>query len=105
MKNDHEITRNDIIYHLCKSGEYTDEQIGKLYGVTGERIRQVYEKEANIRKQNRKTYCSCWVEYPNESHKYKNGHWKCVQEYKCIHQLEEKRRFRKPQKTICEKIK
>lgn len=28
--------------------------------------------------------CSCYVEYPNQSHKNKNGTWKCVDKYeKC----------------------
>lgn len=25
--------------------------------------------------------CSCFVPYPNESHKCKNGKWKCVDKY------------------------
>lgn len=28
--------------------------------------------------------CSCYVEYPNENHKFKSGKWKCVDRYeKC----------------------
>lgn len=34
------------------------------------------------------TYCTCWVEYPNRAHEFKNGHWKCVDKYKNIRQLE-----------------
>ena len=45
MKNDHEITRNEIIYHLYETGEYAYDQIARLYGVIRERIRQVYLKE------------------------------------------------------------
>lgn len=26
--------------------------------------------------------CSCYIPYPNESHKHKNGKWKCVDKYK-----------------------
>jgi len=28
--------------------------------------------------------CSCWVDYPNESHKCKNGHWKCVDRFEFV---------------------
>ena len=28
--------------------------------------------------------CSCYVSYPNKSHKHKNGTWKCVDKYKPI---------------------
>lgn len=31
--------------------------------------------------------CSCWVHYPNESHKKKNGTWKCVDRYECVRDL------------------
>ena len=31
--------------------------------------------------------CSCWAHYPNKSHKHKNGHWKCVDDYICIRDL------------------
>ena len=53
MKNDHDITRNEIIYHLYETGEYTYDQIAKLYGVTRERIRQVYLKEKRKRENNK----------------------------------------------------
>lgn len=32
--------------------------------------------------------CSCWVKYPNESYKCKNGKWKCVDNHYCVHDLE-----------------
>lgn len=35
----------------------------------------------------KQTYCSCWVEYPNENHRKQNGHSKC-DNYECIRQLE-----------------
>lgn len=28
--------------------------------------------------------CSCYVPYPNESHKHKNGKWKCIDKYEPI---------------------
>lgn len=28
--------------------------------------------------------CKCYIDYPNPGHKYKNGHWKCVDEYTCV---------------------
>lgn len=28
--------------------------------------------------------CSCYLPYPNESHKQKNGRWKCVDRYEPI---------------------
>lgn len=28
--------------------------------------------------------CTCYVPYPNKSHRYKNGRWKCVDEYRPI---------------------
>lgn len=28
--------------------------------------------------------CSCYMSYPNERHKNKNGKWKCVDRYKPI---------------------
>ena len=31
--------------------------------------------------------CHCWVPYPNESHKNKNGTWKCVDKYECVRDL------------------
>lgn len=31
--------------------------------------------------------CDCWVHYPNEAHKLKNGKWKCVDRYECIRDL------------------
>lgn len=30
------------------------------------------------------TYCTCWVDYPNENHKKANGSWKCKDNYICI---------------------
>lgn len=44
------------------------------------------------------TKCSCWVKYPNDSHKKDSGKWKCVDSYKCIRNYDGKR------KTVCEKI-
>ena len=32
------------------------------------------------------TYCTCWVDYPNASHKKANGSWKCKDRYTCIRQ-------------------
>ena len=34
------------------------------------------------------TECTCWVKYPNENHRFKNGRWKCVDKYVCIRDLE-----------------
>lgn len=28
--------------------------------------------------------CSCYAEYPNKAHKFKNGNWKCVDKFKPI---------------------
>lgn len=28
--------------------------------------------------------CSCYVEYPNEAHKMKNGRWRCVDKYEPV---------------------
>ena len=36
------------------------------------------------------TICTCYIEYPNEMHKFKNGHWKCVDKYICVRPLEYK---------------
>ena len=37
-----------------------------------------------------KTYdCHCWLHYPNERHKHKNGKWKCVDDYECVRDLVE----------------
>lgn len=33
--------------------------------------------------------CTCYVEYPNESHKHKNGHWKCIDDYECVRPLKQ----------------
>lgn len=44
------------------------------------------------------TRCSCWIKYPNDSHKKLNGKWKCVDCYRCIRDTDGKH------KTICEKI-
>ena len=35
------------------------------------------------------TECTCYMQYPNECHKHKNGKWKCVDNYECIRPLEE----------------
>lgn len=35
-------------------------------------------------------YCSCWCEYPNENLKFKNGNWRCIDNYKCIRPIEYK---------------
>lgn len=56
------------------------------------------------------TYCTCWIDYPNESHQFKNGHWKCIDKYKCIRHLETIPLPGLPfpkyvRKTMCEKIK
>ena len=32
--------------------------------------------------------CSCWVAYPNGSHKKCNGKWKCVDKFECVHSTE-----------------
>ena len=44
--------------------------------------------------------CSCWEEYPNKNHKFKNGKWKCVDCYKNIDNAEGYKR-----KTHCRRIK
>ena len=28
--------------------------------------------------------CRCWLDYPNEAHKKRNGEWKCVDQYRCV---------------------
>ena len=55
------------------------------------------------------TYCTCWIEYPNKNHQFKNGHWKCVDRYKNIRQLEYIPLKGLPfpkyvRKTMCERI-
>ena len=53
------------------------------------------------------TLCSCWREYPNQSHKHRNGKWKCVDQYKCIRPceyVETKFGELMKRKTVCEKI-
>lgn len=45
--------RNAEIYELFKSGDYTLEAIGKIYGITKERARQIALKEARYRKAER----------------------------------------------------
>lgn len=32
--------------------------------------------------------CTCWVEYPNKSHRHESGKWKCVDCYENVRQLE-----------------
>lgn len=41
--------RNAEIYELVKSGDYTLEKIGKIYGITRERARQIALKEERYR--------------------------------------------------------
>ncbi len=52
--------------------------------------------------------CSCWCEYPNESHKKENGKWKCIDDYRCIKNLVKKTTKTGLEmaisKTVCEKI-
>lgn len=50
------------------------------------------------------TYCSCWVDYPNEAHKKANGSWKCKDNYKCIKRREGLRHAGYGHKTKCVKI-
>ena len=50
-----------------------------------------------------KSYCKCWVKYPNELQKKSNGKWKCVDKYKCIKQLGRDENGKK-HKTKCERI-
>ncbi len=33
--------------------------------------------------------CACWMHYPNEHKKHKNGSWVCVDKYKCIQDVDE----------------
>lgn len=42
--------------------------------------------------------CSCYSEYPNESHKFKNGKWKCVDKYK---PMKWKRKYNQQPITKC----
>ena len=44
--------------------------------------------------------CSCWEEYPNKNHKFKNGKWKCVDCYTNINGAEGYKR-----KTHCRRTK
>lgn len=37
--------------------------------------------------------CSCWVHYPNETHKHKNGKWRCVDDYICVRDFIEGRNW------------
>ena len=48
------------------------------------------------------TYCSCWAEYPNPSHKRAKG-WKCVDKYVCIRQRSSLRCRGLGHKTKCVK--
>lgn len=32
--------------------------------------------------------CTCWVEYPNKSHRHESGKWKCIDCYENVRQLE-----------------
>lgn len=45
--------------------------------------------------------CSCWCNYPNKSHKQKNGKWKCVDRIQCIRDLVEPLTNYYDQKTHC----
>jgi len=47
--------------------------------------------------------CSCWLDYPNANHKRRNGHWKCVDKYECIRQLQRKQNGTVRHKTVCRK--
>lgn len=38
--------------------------------------------------------CRCWVGYPNEAYKKRNGEWKCIDQYKCIMQGDWKHKTR-----------
>ena len=46
--------------------------------------------------------CSCWLEYPNERCKRKNG-WRCVDEYECIKPLRYNANGTVKFKTVCRK--
>lgn len=46
--------------------------------------------------------CSCYSTYPNESCKFKNGKWACIDKYRPI---EKKRRSEYSPVTYCERIK
>lgn len=48
--------------------------------------------------------CSCYLDYPNERQKHRNGKWKCIDEYECVikHQFVENRTSGKHEiKTVC----
>lgn len=45
--------------------------------------------------------CSCWVTYPNESHKKDNGKWKCVDKFECVHST--KTGYKYGDKTKCQR--
>jgi hypothetical protein len=56
--------------------------------------------------------CSCWEHYPNklQDKRGSGGKWKCIEEYRCIRDLEEVKSTRassgllKKRKTVCERI-
>ena len=39
-------------------------------------------------KENHRNVCSCYINYPNENHKMKNGRWKCVECYEPVDGME-----------------
>ena len=43
--------------------------------------------------------CSCWEDYPNKNHKFKNGKWKCVDCYENIDNAQGYKR-----KTHCRRV-
>ena len=49
------------------------------------------------------TTCTCWMEYPNELVKRKNGKWICVDEYECVRPLRHLGEGGCSRKTMCVK--
>lgn len=59
----------------------------KNESVAGKRILECVKNGKKVETDLDKIECTCWVDYPNESHKFKNGKWKCVDNYECVRKL------------------
>lgn len=45
--------------------------------------------------------CTCWVKYPNQNHRHKNGKWICVDNYTNIYSCD--KGMNSKRKTRCVK--
>lgn len=86
---------NKCVWHTDGNCKKWDCEYKTVEDIKAEGYKQGYADALAKKQRPKAKECSCYASYPNESHKKKNGKWKCVDDYECVRNCTHK------QKTKC----